>query len=128
MTTVLIVEDQQDVQRMLGVALQTPGRRLLHAFDGQQGLALARSERPELILLDIMMPGVMDGLTLLRTLRAEPAGVGVKVVIMSARTHQKDIAAAMAAGADDYLCKPFRLSDLRQVLDRHLASIASPGG
>ena len=120
MRTILIVEDQQDVQALLGVALRHPDRRLLSAFNGEQGLALARSERPDLILLDIMMPGDMDGLTMLRTLRADPGGGDVKVIVLSARTQQKDIAAAYAAGADEYLAKPFRLRELRETLARHL--------
>ena len=120
MRTILIVEDQQDVQALLGVALRHPGRRLLSALNGEQGLALARSERPDLILLDIMMPGDMDGLTMLRTLRADPGGGDVKVIVLSARTQQKDIAAAYAAGADEYLAKPFRLRELKETLSRYL--------
>lgn len=120
MRTILIVEDQQDVQALLGVALHQPERRLLNALNAEQGLALARSEHPDLILLDIMMPGDMDGLTMLRSLRADPAGTGIKIIIMSACTQHKDIAAAVAAGADDYLPKPFRLKELREIVARHL--------
>jgi CheY-like chemotaxis protein len=120
MRTILIVEDQQDVQALLGVALRHTGRRLLSALNGEQGLALARSERPDLILLDIMMPGGMDGLVMLRTLRADPGGGNVKVIVLSARTQQKDIAAAFAAGADEYLAKPFKLKELKETIERYL--------
>ena len=119
MQTILIVEDQQDVQSLLGIALKLPDRRLLHAFDGEQGLALARAERPDLVVLDIMMPGEMDGLALLRILRADEALSAVKVVVMSARTRQKDVEAALAAGADDFLPKPFRLKVLQEVVARY---------
>ena len=125
MRTILIVEDQQDVQALLGVALRHPERRLLNALNAEQGLALARSEHPDLILLDIMMPGGMDGLAMLRTLRADPGGGDVKVIIMSARTQQKDIAAAFAAGADDYLPKPFRLKELQETVARYWARLIS---
>jgi CheY-like chemotaxis protein len=120
MRTILIVEDQQDVQMLLGIALKRSGRRLLQALDAAKGLAMARSERPDLILLDIMMPGEMDGLEMLRRLRADPDGTAVKVVIISARTQQKDIAAAMAAGADEYLSKPFKLKELQETIVRYL--------
>jgi CheY-like chemotaxis protein len=120
MRTILIVEDQPDVQALLGVVLQHSGCRLLNALNAEQGLELARSEHPDLILLDIMMPGNMDGLALLRRLRADPAGTGIRIVIMSARTQHKDVAAAVAAGADDYLPKPFRLKELREIVARHL--------
>lgn len=125
MHTILIVEDQRDVQALLGVALKQPDRRLLHALNGEEGLDLARSERPDLILLDVMMPGGMDGLALLRTLRAEAAGNSARVIIMSARTQRKDIDAAYAAGADDYLPKPFRLKDLQEAIVRHLQAKAT---
>jgi len=118
--TILIVEDQEDVQVLLGMALRHPGRRLLSASNAEQGLALARSEHPDLILLDIMMPGGMDGLAMLRSLRADPSSADIKVVIMSARTQQKNIAAAFAAGADEYLRKPFRLKELKDTVARHL--------
>jgi DNA-binding response OmpR family regulator len=120
--TILIVEDQEDVQVLLEIALEQPDRRLLHALDGEQGLALARTEHPDLILLDVMMPGGMDGLSMLRALRADPEGAGVKVVVISARTQQKDVAAALDAGADDFLSKPFRLKELQEVIDRHLVA------
>ena len=124
MRTILVVEDQQDVQALLGVALQHPDRRLLSALNGEQGLALARSERPDLILLDIMMPGGMDGLAMPRTLRAVPGGGDVKVIVFSARTQQKDVAAAFAAGADGYPPKPFRLRELKETLARYLEGSA----
>ena len=120
MHTILIVEDQQDVQTLLGVALQHEDCRLLQALTGEEGLRLALAERPDLMLLDIMIPGGMDGLELLRALRQDPAGQTVKVVVMSARTQQKDVAAAYAAGADDYLPKPFRLAELKARVSRHL--------
>ena len=120
MRTILIVEDQQEVQSLLGIALRHPERRLLHALSAEQGLTLARNEHPELILLDVMMPGELDGLAMLRMLRQEAGGAGCKVVVMSARTQQKDIAAAFAAGADAYLPKPFRLKDLQETIARHL--------
>lgn len=120
MTTILIVEDQQDVQALLGVALKCEGRRLLHALNAEEGLIMARGEQPDLILLDVMMPGGMDGLEMLRILRQDPTCCGATVVIMSARTQSKDIDAALAAGADHYLAKPFRLKELQEIIARHL--------
>jgi len=118
--TILIVEDQEDVQDLLDLVLQEPNRRLLHALNGEEGLQLALNEHPDLILLDIMIPGGMDGLEMLRLLRQDAAGNSIKVVVMSARTQQKDVAAAYAAGADDFLPKPFRLSDLKERIARNL--------
>ncbi len=112
--TVLIVDDEADVVRLLSAALRGEGFRLLSAHDAETALALARAERPALILLDWMMPG-RNGLDVCRALRAEadPQLRQVPVVLLTARTGAEDIAAGFAAGATDYLTKPFKLSYVR---------------
>lgn len=120
METILIVEDQQDVQNLLGVALHESGRRLLHAYDADQGWEMLQAETVDLVLLDIMMPGKRDGLDLLRSLRQEDRFNEVRVVILSARTQTWDKVSALAAGADDFVEKPFRLQVLKESLDRFL--------
>ena len=112
--TVLIVDDEADVVRLLSAALRGEGFHLLSAHDAETALALARAERPALILLDWMMPG-RNGLDVCRALRAEadPQLRQVPVVLLTARTGAEDIAAGFAAGATDYLTKPFKLSYVR---------------
>jgi DNA-binding response OmpR family regulator len=99
---VLIVDDDPDIVGLLMAALRPEGCRLLSAGDGET--ALARAERPALILLDWMMPG-RTGLEVCRVLRA--------VVLLTSRAAEADIAAGFAAGATDYLTKPFKLSYVR---------------
>jgi DNA-binding response OmpR family regulator len=111
---VLIVDDDPDVVGLLTAALRPEGFRLLSAGDGETGLALARAERPALILLDWMMPG-HTGLEVCRTLRAE-ADLQLRqapVVLLTSRAEREDIAAGFAAGATDYLTKPFKPSYVR---------------
>jgi CheY-like chemotaxis protein len=112
--TVLIVDDDPDVVGLLTAALRPEGFRLLSAGDGETGLALARAERPALILLDWMMPG-RTGLEVCRALRAE-ADLQLRqapVVLLTSRAEREDIAAGFAAGATDYLTKPFKPSYVR---------------
>jgi DNA-binding response OmpR family regulator len=109
---VLIVDDDPDIVGLLMAALRPEGCRLLSAGHGET--ALARAERPVLILLDWMMPG-RTGLEVCRVLRAE-ADLQLRqvpVVLLTSRAEEADIAAGFAAGATDYLTKPFKLSYVR---------------
>jgi CheY-like chemotaxis protein len=112
--TVLIVDDDPDIVGLLTAALRPEGFQLLSAGDGETALLLARAERPALILLDWMMPGC-TGLEICRALRAE-ADLHLRqvpVVLLTSRAEGEDIAAGFAAGATDYLTKPFKLSYVR---------------
>jgi DNA-binding response OmpR family regulator len=111
---VLIVDDDPDIVGLLTAALRPEGLQLLSAGDGETALVLARAERPALILLDWMMPGC-TGLEVCRALRAETDLHlrQVPVVLLTSRAEGEDIAAGFAAGATDYLTKPFKLSYVR---------------
>jgi DNA-binding response OmpR family regulator len=111
---VLIVDDDPDIVDLLMATLRPEGFRLLSASDGETALALVRAERPDLVLLDWMMPG-RTGLEVCRTLRTE-ADLQLRqvpVVLLTSRAEEEDIAAGFAAGATDYLTKPFRPSHVR---------------
>jgi CheY-like chemotaxis protein/phosphoribosyl 1,2-cyclic phosphodiesterase len=112
--TVLIVDDDPDIVDVLTLALAPEGYRLLTAYDGSAALRIARAERPALILLDWLMPGC-DGLEVCRVLRADsdPQLRTVPVVVLTAQTEDEHIATAFAAGATDYLTKPFKLPYIR---------------
>jgi CheY-like chemotaxis protein/phosphoribosyl 1,2-cyclic phosphodiesterase len=112
--SILIVDDAPDVVNLLMQALRAEGLRLLSANDGDSALRLARTERPDLILLDWILPG-KDGLEVCRTLRGEtdPRLRDVPIVLITAHTEPEQIAAGFAAGATDYLTKPFRVAHVR---------------
>jgi len=120
MKKILIVEDQQDVQNLLKVVLAKPDRKFLFAVDALTGLSLARNERPDLVLLDIMMPGTMDGFGLLLELKEDPQMARTKIIVVSARAQQQDREKALNAGADGYITKPFRLTPLKEYIDQAL--------
>src|SRR5439155_24391273 len=111
---VLLADDDENILRMMGASLESEGLQLLEAINGEEALAIARAERPSLILLDWRMP-FRDGLEVCRELRAEkdPVVRDVPIVLVTARAEAADLEAGFAAGATDYLVKPFSPAQLR---------------
>ncbi|MEX0887661.1 MAG: response regulator transcription factor [Phycisphaeraceae bacterium] len=118
---VLIVEDEQDLLHLLQYNLAREGYAVTTAESGEQGLRLARADPPELVLLDLMLPG-MDGLEVCRALKSRQSTQGVVIVMLTARGEEADIVRGLELGADDYITKPFSprvlLARLRAVLRR----------
>jgi two-component system KDP operon response regulator KdpE len=106
--TVLVIEDEVPIQRFLRSSLQENGFRVVEAGDGRSALELAVSRKPDMILLDLMLPD-MDGLEVLKRLRQWTAA---PVIILSARGQESDKISGLDAGADDYLTKPFGVDEL----------------
>lgn len=107
--TILIVEDEKNIVDILRFNLQREGFDTREAYDGQTGLELARSAKPDLILLDVMLPK-MNGFDVCRTLREE--GDNVPVIILTAREEETDKVLGLEIGADDYITKPFSMREL----------------
>jgi DNA-binding response OmpR family regulator len=107
-TTLLIVEDDATVRETLALNLQSEGYQVETAQDGEQALEAARRARPDLVVLDVMLPR-LDGLTLLRILRRESQ---VPVILLTARGTETDKIVGLETGADDYVVKPFSLGEL----------------
>ena len=123
--TVLVAEDDPPSRRMLSMALESEGYRVLEAGDGRQAIDLLEQENVDLLLSDIQMPG-MDGLELLDAARrCEP---GLVVVMMTAYGSERIAVEAMKRGADDYLSKPIRIHQLSDALRRNLDEQRAPGG
>ncbi|MGH7398440.1 MAG: response regulator transcription factor [Candidatus Rokuibacteriota bacterium] len=121
MPRILIVDDEPEMLRGLEDNLQFEGYQTVAAGDGKTGLALALSEAPDLILLDIMMPG-MSGWDLCRELRQR--GLDVPVIMLTARGEEVDRVLGLELGADDYVTKPF---SLRELMARIRAVLRRPG-
>jgi DNA-binding response OmpR family regulator len=120
---VLTIEDQPDIRRLIRMTLEFKGFEVIEAADGALGLGMARKEHPDLILLDVMMPG-MDGLTVARTLSTDPDLRRIPVVMLSALGAAADQAAGLDAGSRAYLVKPFSPWEL---LDKVAGLIAEAG-
>jgi two-component system alkaline phosphatase synthesis response regulator PhoP len=120
-THVLVVEDDEDIQQLVEYNLLKEGFKVTVAENGEEGLRLARAEHPDLLLLDLMLPG-MDGLTVCRTLKRDPATARLAVIMLTAKGEEADIVTGLELGADDYITKPFSpkvlLARVRAVLRR----------
>jgi len=119
-TRLLIVDDQTDVCRLLEIVLQGPSRKIRTAGNGEEAIRLARSFRPDVILLDVMMPGGVDGLQVARILKGDKKTAGSKILIITAKTQQADREDAFSAGADDFLTKPFDVLELQKKVEHLL--------
>lgn len=106
---ILVVDDEDNLRTMLCAALRYEGYDVSQASDGQEGLKAAREQRPDLIILDVMMPG-LDGFAVCRRLRE--SGDRTPIIFLTARDSSKDKVEGLTIGADDYLQKPFNLDEL----------------
>ena len=107
--TVLIVEDEQNIVDILSFNLEREGYNTLEAYDGNTGLQLALEQNPDLVLLDLMLPG-MDGFDVCREIRK--AGSAVPIIMLTAREEETDKVLGLELGADDYITKPFAMREL----------------
>ncbi len=120
MATILIIDDDPQVRTVLAEALSLHGYHVLTAGDGTEGLRMARESGPDLILCDIVMEG-LDGLSTLKAVRNDPRTAGIPLIIITGAGEAGGMRRAMGLGANDYLEKPFRISDLLDSVQARLA-------
>jgi DNA-binding response OmpR family regulator len=106
MNTVLLVDDHPDIRRLVRITLGK-NFQVLEAEDGRTALELVRSRKPNLVVLDVMMPGVMDGFQVLEAIKSDPDLSGTRVVMVTARGQAQDYDYGTKLGADAYFIKPF---------------------
>lgn len=123
-SVILVVEDAAHVLQLITASLAGASVHLVTATDGAQGLELAQELGPDLVLLDIALPG-MDGFEVLRDLRGNPKTAAVPVVIITAHGDSATASRARTEGADYFIAKPFRPAELRRVIDQFLPSAGS---
>ena len=116
-TRILIVEDHADSRKLIHMTLEFENYEIHEASNAQDGLEAVQRLRPQLLLLDVMMPGAMNGLDLCRRVKSDPALGAPQVVLLTARGQSQDIEAGMHAGADAYLLKPFSPLKLIETID-----------
>jgi two-component system cell cycle response regulator DivK len=118
---VLIIEDDEGNRRILEMTIRGLNFAVAMAANGEEGLELAKRERPDLILLDVMMPK-MSGLDTLREIRALE-GIGeIPILVISAKAAEQDRQNAMAAGANEFITKPFRVKTIQDVIQKYLGT------
>lgn len=120
--TILIIEDEEDIQELLLYIIGKEGYRAIAVESGERGLETAIRQHPDLVILDLMLPG-MDGISVCRKLKSSKETSDIRVIIVSARGEEADIVAGLELGADDYITKPFTpsilLARIRAVLRRN---------
>lgn len=111
MKRILVADDDPNVRLMISGLLARGPYEVTQAVDGDQALAMTRSSRPDLVVLDVMMPGI-DGFEVCRRIKQDAALAGTKVIMVTAKTQGKDIETGVTAGADHYITKPFKMTEL----------------
>src|SRR6187200_3794110 len=109
--SVLVVEDEVRIRELVSLHLQLEGLAPTEAIDGDAGLSLARTRKFDLIILDLMLPG-LDGVTVCRAIRRESANADTPILMLTARREESDKVLGLDSGADDYLTKPFGIREL----------------
>jgi len=124
--TILIVEDEEDIQQLVGFNLIKAGFQVEYADSGEQGLEKIARQHPDLILLDLMLPG-MDGMEVSRVLRSDNKTAEIPIIMLTAKGEESDIIDGLEVGADDYITKPFSpkilVSRVKAVLRRKVKSV-----
>lgn len=113
MTRILIADDEPHIRKLVSFSLCNRGYEVIEATDGGEAYEFARTHKPDIVLLDVMMP-VMTGYDVLAKLKADPETQDIPVVMLSAKSQQTEVQAGLAGGACEYICKPFTPKDLVQ--------------
>jgi CheY-like chemotaxis protein len=108
---ILVADDDDDVRELVVFRLVDAGYEVITAADGAEAVALAAERRPDLCLIDVMMPK-LDGFEVTRSVRANPDLAGTQILLLTASVHESAVERGLAAGADDYIGKPFSAADL----------------
>jgi DNA-binding response OmpR family regulator len=119
MAKILLAEDERQIGDMVDFKLTNAGHQIVRARDGEEALALAASARPDLVLLDVMMPA-LNGFEVLRRMKADPALATIPVIMLTAKGRERDVLAGLSGGAVDYIVKPFSLKELAARIDAAL--------
>jgi two-component system, OmpR family, alkaline phosphatase synthesis response regulator PhoP len=116
---VLVVDDERDISDIVAFNLRREQYDVVHAADGESAVELARRDQPDLVLLDLMLPGI-GGLEVCRRLRSEPRTAQIPIIMLTAKGEETDAVVGLAQGADDYVRKPFGVKELMARVAAHL--------
>jgi DNA-binding response OmpR family regulator len=125
--TILVIDDEPEVIKLLDYNLTKAGYLVLSARNGEDGLESARKHAPDLVVLDVMMPG-LDGWEVCKKLRQEPATAGVPLLMLTAKAEESDKVLGLGLGADDYVTKPFSVQELLARVKALLRRAEGPAG
>jgi DNA-binding response OmpR family regulator len=127
MGKILLVDDHPDILRLLQISLKSEGHEIRTAGNGAEALELIHAEHPDMVILDVVMPEV-DGYRVLNRIKTDPSLKDVIVVMLTVRDHPEDMALGLDIGADFYLTKPFRPTDVTSLVRRVFENRSGTGG
>jgi two-component system, OmpR family, phosphate regulon response regulator PhoB len=104
---VLIVDDQKEIRDLVEVTLSIENYLILKASNGEEAVGIARREKPDLIIMDVTMPGKLNGLDATRKIKSDPEAQGCKIIMLTGLDEEEDQKSGLQAGADEYFTKPF---------------------
>ncbi len=110
-TKILVIEDEPDLLEVIQYNLERDGHKVIACRNGEQGLSRIRTDNPDLVILDLMLPGI-DGVEVCRRVKGDPVTRGIPVIMVTAKAEESDIVLGLGLGADDYIGKPFRPREL----------------
>lgn len=119
MKKILIVDDEKDIVETLSFMLKTKGFECICAYDGEEGLNLAKSINPDLVILDVMMPKI-NGYKICRLLKFDSKYKNIPIIMITARSQDEDKIIGEETGADEYITKPFEFADVLEKINKHL--------
>jgi len=119
MKKILLIEDEKNIASSLKIYLSSKGFEVILADDGPGCIKMAKEQVPDLILLDLILPKI-DGYTVCKTLKEEKVTKEIPIVVISARTSQKDMNKCFTTGADDYIAKPFKTDQIIDLISKYL--------
>ncbi len=120
MKTVMVVDDQPNIRQLVEIALKKADRRIISIESGERAIEVAVSEPPDLIIMDVMMPGGMDGFQAIEILKSNPLTCACPVLIITAKSQAAERRRSEQLGAEGYLAKPFKLNSLIDHVERLL--------
>lgn len=121
MKKILVVDDQPTIRRLVEISLRSPERQILEAESGERAIEVALADKPDLIIMDLMMPGGMDGFEAVEILKANPDTRDCPVLVLTAKDQKAERLRAFELGAGDYLAKPFKLDSLVRKVENLLS-------
>ncbi len=119
MKKILIVDDEKDIVETLSFMLKAKGFDCICAYDGESGLAMAKNEAPDLVILDVMMPKI-NGYKICRLLKFDNKYKNIPIIMITARSQDEDKIIGEETGADEYITKPFEFSDVLEKINKYL--------
>ena len=124
---ILAVDDERHIVRLVEVNLQRAGYEVVTAYDGREALEKVKAEKPDLVVLDVMMP-YMDGFEVLKNLKADPTTAEIPVIMLTAKAQDADVFRGWQSGVDCYLTKPFNPMELLTFVKRIFDSLSPTSG